>query len=156
MEGDVVRRHPVNPSLSLSQEPEGPERALPDPLREGRPPDQPQEFPDMPVRRMCVRGVVGVMVMPVLVSVRHRHRRSFRRAVTQSDRDLRGRDPRPIHPGQLHRHLGAAKAGGQRSDPVLAGAEVDQRPQQHVATDARRRVDDRKTAVRHRLGNIAP
>jgi hypothetical protein len=98
--------------------------------------------------------VVPMMCAAMLVPSRGRWR--FHGAVRKPNRNLAGAYSRPIHWGAFHPNLRATQPSRQAPQPVLPRAKIDEGAQQHVAADSGRRVNDGKTAVGHRLGNIAP
>jgi len=103
---------------------------------------------------VCLR--VAGCVISCRVGVAKRGGGSLNRATGEPQGDLPGPYSRTVHPRRFHTNLGASEAPRQLPEPILACTEVDERPQQHVPADPGRRVNDGKTAVGHRLGNIAP
>lgn len=110
----------------------------------------------MAVGPVWLRSPVRMVVRRCGVFVVHRNGWKLRGAVRKPDRDLGRLHPCPVHLGDFYANLGTTKPGWQSPQPVFAGSQINQGPQQHVAADSGRGVDDGKTAVGHRLGNIAP
>ena len=101
-------------------------------------------------------GVVMVLMVVEVARVGMGRRGELHAAVGKSHVDLGAAYPAPVHSLNVDGHVGKTESRRERAQPLLGCPGREQSAEKHVATDAGDRVEDGKTAFRHRLKNIAP